>query len=302
MNTPLHDYIRPGIVHFMAFPECAKGEGPVLETVEQIICDPFFEAIEITHIASDDVRRRVRERCDQARVELLFGAQPMLLGGGLDLNHPDKAERDKAIAKIQKAIDEAAGIGVRSVALLSGKAVAPFDQARARLIESLKRICAYGRECGVDILLETFDRVPFGKHCLIGPTEEAVEVSAAIREEFPAFGLLLDLSHLPLIGESAIDAIAVAGEHLVHVHIGNCAMDDPNHPAYGDNHPRFGASGTRNDVPELTEYLRVLFDTGYLSPAERKIVSFEVKPMPGEDALAVIAGNKRTLVEAWRRV
>ena len=151
-------------------------------------------------------------------------------------------------------------------------------------------------------MLETFDQVSYGKNCLIGPTADAVEVSEAVRAEYPDFGFMLDLSHLPLIGESSEAAIKTAGDHLVHVHIGNCAMDDPEHPAYGDNHPRFGAPGTRNDVPELADFIRILLDTGYLTRERTPVVSFEVKPMREESSAAVVAGCKRALMEAWRIV
>ena len=45
MNIPLHNIIRPGIVHFMAFPATMKGEGPILETCRQVLTDDFFEVI-----------------------------------------------------------------------------------------------------------------------------------------------------------------------------------------------------------------------------------------------------------------
>ena len=77
---------------------------------------------------------------------------------------------------------------------------------------------------------------------------------------------------------------------------------DPEHPAYGDNHPRFGAPGTRNDVPELAEFLRVLLNAGYLSKDVRRVISFEVKPMPGETAEFIIEDSKRALLEAWEQI
>ena len=59
MNTPLHHVIRPGIVHFMAFPETIKGEGPILETCRQILADDYFGVIEISWIKDPAVRAQV---------------------------------------------------------------------------------------------------------------------------------------------------------------------------------------------------------------------------------------------------
>ncbi|MBI5092215.1 MAG: sugar phosphate isomerase/epimerase [Candidatus Hydrogenedentes bacterium] len=302
MKESLHEYIKVGLVHFMAYPTCMGGEGPIVESLSHLAQDPFFEVMEVTRAKDPHVMKQMRSIAEQAKLELVFGAQPVCLGGGLNLNHPDSAERAKAIEALKNAIDQAESLGSKSVGVLSGKVSDDKDYAKQRLVDSLKQLCAYANTKGMSVALETFDQVPFGKNCLIGPTKDAVEVSAAVRKEHANFGLMLDLSHLPLIGETSEHALKTAGEHLVHVHVGNCAMDDPKHPAYGDNHPRFGAPGTRNDVPELAEFLKVLLEMGYLSTRERKIVSFEVKPMPGESSEAIVAGSKRAVLDAWRRI
>jgi len=49
------------IVHFMAFPETAFGEGPVVETMMRIAEDPFFGAIEIGCIKDPAVRAQAKE-------------------------------------------------------------------------------------------------------------------------------------------------------------------------------------------------------------------------------------------------
>ncbi|NUM54204.1 MAG: sugar phosphate isomerase/epimerase [Candidatus Hydrogenedentes bacterium] len=302
MNGSIHDYARVGIVHFMAYPACMGGEGPVLESVSLIANDPYFEVIEITRIKDSDTRMKVRAIAEQSRIDLCFGAQPILLGGGLDLNHADTAERQEAIDAVKSGIDQAHELGCKGVAVLSGKVTTDKQAALQRLADSLKQLAGYAKSKGLPLVLETFDQVPFGKNCLIGPNSDAVDVSKEVRREYPDFGIMLDLSHLPLQYETSAEAIKLAGDHLVHAHIGNCAMDDPAHPAYGDNHPRFGAPGTRNDVKELADYLRALLDNGYLSTKNRRILSFEVKPMAGESAEAIIAGSKRTLDRAWRLV
>ncbi len=302
MNEPLHNYMRVGLVHFMAFPECMGGEGPILETLTPLLRDPFFEAIEITHIKDADQAEAVGNAFAQAGVEPVFGAQPILLGGGLDLNHEAQEQRGQAIAKLKRAFNRAAEIGCKRAAVLSGPVSDKRTVAKRLLTESLTELAAYAQAKGMSLVLETFDQVPYGKNCLIGPTTDAVEVARNVRQQQPSFGLLLDLSHLPLLHETPRHALELAQEYLTHVHIGNCAMDDPSHPAYGDNHPRIGAPGTRVGVEELAVFLRVLLKMDYLTPDTRPIVSFEVKPMPGESPELVIAQSKRALEEAWRLV
>jgi sugar phosphate isomerase/epimerase len=305
MNEPISQLARVGIIHFMLWPQTMSGEGPILETVERLAADAGFDAIEVTRIHDPETRRRVRRVAETARVAVAFGAQPILLGGKLDLNAPGDTARTAAIEAMQEAIDQAVDLGAVGCAVLSGPdpGEAGRKVATDRLVESLKWLCDYAaHKGGMPIVLETFDRVAFGKNALIGPNAEAAEVARRVRRDFPSFGLMIDLSHLPLQGETAQQAVAATREFLVHAHMGNCVMRDPSHEAYGDNHPRFGVPGGENDVPELAAYLRALLDAGFLSEERRPILSFEVKPLKGESVEALIAGSKRTLAAAWAAV
>jgi hypothetical protein len=49
MNFPLHHVIRPGLVHFMAFPATIKGDGPVLKTCRQITKENLAPAKKALH-------------------------------------------------------------------------------------------------------------------------------------------------------------------------------------------------------------------------------------------------------------
>lgn len=304
MTDPIQSFARVGLVHFMAWKPCMGGEGPILETLEAVANDPYFHAVEVTQMKSAATRKKARALLETAHMDVAFGAQPILLGGKLDLNASAAAARNKAVKAVKGGIDQAAELGALGVGVLSG----PDPGAKARdkavdsLVASLGELSDYAAGKGLNLVLETFDRLPFGKNCLVGPNGLAVEVSARVRREYPNFGLMLDLSHLPLQGETSAYALGLARDHLVHAHIGNCAMRDPKHPAYGDNHPRFGCEGGENDVPELVEFLRELLAIGYLDPERRPILSFEVSPMEGESPETVIAGSKRVLDQAWAQV
>jgi sugar phosphate isomerase/epimerase len=116
------------------------------------------------------------------------------------------------------------------------------------------------------------------------------------------FGLLVDLSHIPLLHETIEESVLPVMEYILHAHIGNAVVKDPSLPAYGDAHPRFGFPGSANDVDELAHFLRVLLDIGYLNAENPPIVSFEVKPFGDEDPDVVVANAKRTLNEAWAKL
>ncbi len=296
--------IKVGIVQFMAYPETMAGEGPVIEAVTTIARDDFFGAIEITHIKDADVRRQVAALLAQSHLTVGFGAQPVQLMNKLDLNSFNEQVRSAGVQVIKSLLAEASEVGAGNLALLSGPDPGPEKRASAieLLVESLVEICRCARELyGMEIILEVFDR-DIDKKALIGSTEDAVKVAEAVKQKCSNFGLLIDLSHLPLTRETARHSLQTVQDHLVHVHIGNCVMADTQNPAYGDQHPRFGYPGGEIDVPELTEFLAQLLTIGYLRKGKQAVVTFEVKPTPGENSDLIVANAKRTLREAWARL
>jgi sugar phosphate isomerase/epimerase len=304
MQESMYKFMKVGLVHVMAYPETMRGEGPILETLQKIAEDDFFTAVEICWIKDAKVREKAKKLLEMSHLNVAYGAQPRLLINNLNLNSFDKEERKKAVSEIKAAVDEAYEMGAKSLAFLSGKdpGKEKREQAIRLLISSIKEICDYTKSKGsLGITLEIFDQ-EIDKKCLIGPANEARKLAAEIRKEYDCFGLMVDLSHLPLLNETPAQAIMPIKDYLVHAHIGNCIMRDKEHPGYGDQHPRFGIIGGENDVRELTEYLKVLLDIGFLNPQNSPMVSFEVKPLAGEISEVVIANAKRVLREAWARV
>jgi len=305
MDRPWESVLTLSVVHFMAFPECMGGTGPIAETLTKIALDDFFGAAEITWIKDPQERARVREIAEQSRLELGYGAQPTLLTQQLSLNDLDPDGRRRAIDQVKACIDEAAELGCQRVAFLAGPDPGDADRERALdlLADSVTELCRYGQDKGVALTLETFDR-DVDKKSLVGPSDLAAQFAARIRADFPDFGLMYDLSHMPLLGESAVEALSALKEYLVHIHVGNC-VKVPGREAYGDQHPRFGFPGGENDVPELAEFLKALFEVGFLSPdgsGGRPWVGFEVKPVAGESSELILANTKRAWRQAWAQL
>jgi sugar phosphate isomerase/epimerase len=304
MDKHWDHYCALSIIHFLAFPECLAGDGPILETVGRIADDDFFSAIEISRINDAQTRRQAAQLIEQSHMGVAFSTAPIILGGMLDLNSPDAAERQRAMDTLKPYIVQAAEVGAQQFTILSGPDTVPARRPSAALwlIESIRKLCAFGREHGVSINLETFDRT-VDKKALIGPADEAAALAATIKADFPDFGILYDMGHMPLLDESPLPALTTLKDHLVHVHLGNC-VKVPGRPAYGDLHPRFGLPGGENDVPQLVEFLRALFEVGYLhdSPSVRPGVGFEMRPQAGETSSTILANIKRTWREAWAQV
>lgn len=304
--------MQVGLVQFMMYPEAMAGNDDALESIEHLAANPLFEVLEITRIKNPQVRQKVREIADMAHIDLGFGAQPGVLMNKLNTAALDEDARKAAVADIKQSIDQAYEHGCRLMAMIDGLESWPGEARRPAAIEqvtkSLVELCAYAEQQAKDYLLtislETFDRA-IEKKSLLGPTRDAVEVARRVRERHANFGLTIDLSHLPLLGETSRESLALAQEFLVHTHIGNCQMRDPSLPSYGDKHPRFGAPGTENDTAALAEFLSILMEIGYFKkevPTRRPVVTFEVRPLPGERQDILVANCRRVLEDAWAKV
>jgi len=298
MKDSLHSYMKVGIVHPMAFPDL-----PVVDTLKRIAEDEFFGAVEIG-IIGPETKPAVIKILQTSRLIVGFCGQVIIRNENLDLNSLDKVFCDKTVARMKAAVDEACSLGVHKMAMLSGPdpGAEKRGEARKALLDTLTQICSYAKSKGnLSIVLEVFDR-EIDKKCFVGPTKEAAQIAAEVRRQCPNFGLMIDLSHVPLLYETPEQAIKAAGQYLAHVHVGNCILKDKNHIAYGDKHPRFGLDVGENDVEQVRQFLKALMDIGYIGPGKQNVVAFEVKPLPGESPELVIANAKRTLLEAWAKL
>jgi sugar phosphate isomerase/epimerase len=310
MKNPWRGLINVGIVHPMIFPETGRGEGPILETIGKIAADSFFGAIEVSWMKDASVRDQAARLLGSAFLDVVYCGGPPMLNQKLDLNAFDDAVRAAAVNSTKKLIDEAYTLGARIIAIISGPDVEPKkrEKAKSLLADSLEQVCMYAEEKGkgytLMVSLEYFDR-EYDKKLLLGPTKEAADVVAKVKEKINNVGLTADLSHLPLLHETPKKALIEAKPYLEHVHVGNCVLKDRSHPQFGDQHPRFGVAGGENSVEELAEFLGVLKDIGYFSKktaTRLPVVSFEVKPAAGEVSEVLIANSKRVFAEAWSKI
>jgi sugar phosphate isomerase/epimerase len=301
MDKHWGSYCAMSVVHFMAFPSTATGEGPIAETVRMIAEDDFFDAIEIAWIKDAAARRQVRRIIEVSQLQVGFCAHPAILSQKLNLNSLNENERLAALDMMKELIDQACELGASSFVFLSGPDPGKVDREAAlqALVDSVAQMCEYGQKQGVRMTLETFDR-RVDKKALIGPVSDASRLAETVRGSYQSFGLLYDLSHMPILDETPAD-MTVIKQYLTHVHIGNCVTVE-GQPRYGDAHPYIGFPGGANDVGELASFVRGLFRIGYLAKGKdpKPWVGFEVKPQgPVETPELIISSSKRAWRQAW---
>lgn len=293
MRESIYKYFQIGTISWMSFPG-----RDALETVRRIAADDFFDAIELTRFDSDAQREQAKRVLAQAHMKVCYGAQPRLLGPGLNPNDLDEKKRLAAQATLIEAVDEAEALGAQAIAFLAGKwAQETKEQAYAQLLRTTRAVCDYAARKGMGVNLEVFD-YDMDKAALIGPAPLAARFAADMRTTCPNFGLLVDLSHFPTTYETSKFVIQTLRPYIHHFHIGN-AVVEPGAEAYGDQHPRFGFPRSANDTAELLDFFRVLKAEGFFDARNPYVLSFEVKPWADEDCEAVLAGTKRVLRRAW---
>jgi sugar phosphate isomerase/epimerase len=298
--SSIYKFMEVGILGFMLYPKIAQGEGPILESLEKIANDDFFTAIEIASINDPETRKKAGRMLEASHLRVAYCCQPKILENKLDLNSADPRARRNAVEAIKKSVEEAAYMGARAVEVLSGPHPGKEKESAAQelLADSLIELAEFSGKHDLTLELETFD-FDVDKKSLIGPSRAAQDIAEKVRKNCDNFGILLDLSHIPLQHESIEHALETSRHCLTHLHIGNCVIGQRDHIAYGDKHPRFGIVGGENDISQVRDFLRRSVDLGILNSTKKKMVSFEIKPLPDETADTTLCNAKRVLTQAW---
>lgn len=301
MVEAMRKYLQMGTVHFMSFPDVLADESQVLPTLKQLIADPYFSVLEVAHIKDEAIRAEAAQLLRGCDCTLIFAAQPEQLGPKLSINTTDAAERRRVIDLLKARIDEAYDMDAEGFGFIAGP-VQPGKEAEqlTLLADACKELCAHAKQRGgMPLELEQFDFDVHNK-LLCGPALSARHVyDDVVAAGYDNFGILVDLSHLPLVRETPAQCLGILKEAVTHVHIGNAVYDEPASHLYGDFHPRFSMPGSVVDTAAVTDFLRELFHIGFFAEGKRPIVSFEIKAWPPDDPNAVLAECKRTLDLAW---
>ncbi len=293
MNDSIHRYFQVGTIQWMSHP---KRE--LLQSIRDIVSDDYFDAIEITHIEDSEIRLKAKKILEQSHIKVCYGAQPRLLGPGLNPNDLCEEGRQKAEDILKDSVDEAEYLGAKAIAFLAGKwEEKTKDEAYRQLLITTINVCKYAASKGMGVNMEVFD-FDMDKAALIGPAPLAARFAADVRMHCNNFGLMVDLSHFPTTYETSKFVIQTLRPYITHFHIGN-AVVKPGYAAYGDMHPRFGFPDSANDTAELIDFFRVLKEEGFMNSEAPYVLSFEVKPWGDEEEDLIMANTKRVINRAW---
>ncbi|HEV7307191.1 sugar phosphate isomerase/epimerase family protein [Ensifer sp.] len=292
-----------GVVHGAAY--VGHDHDPVA-TTERFLLDPRIQAVEggwdLPADAADDLRRRfLWSGCD-----VVYAVGGFMRRQQIDPSASTVEARGDALEKLKRLTKTASGYGAAMLLLCTGPDTLAERRGEAirHFGETVETLCEHARclrpERPMWITVEHFDR-EFDQKRLLGPTAETAALVADIRRRHDNVGMTLDLSHLVQLGEDIDEAVAAAGDLLIHAHVANCGLDRSVAETFGDSHCRFGAEGGAVTLDDVVRFLRALVRHGY---GERKvatsvpIISVEMKTPEGETPELALASGLRILERA----
>jgi len=191
---------------------------------------------------------------------------------------PDAAEQTRAYDTLMREIEYALAVNSKKIVFASGP---DYPQDRSGAFQRLgELVLKISKQLPSDVMLalEPTDR-DIDKYFLLGPLSETVSFVETLKEQGVNIGILLDMCHIPIVHETLDSALEKAKEQLVHIHLGNCLISNPNSPFYGDKHIPWDYPEGEYSSEHGTYFLKQLEKIGYFKPGAT--VSFEMRPIEG---------------------
>ncbi|MCC2684457.1 MAG: xylose isomerase, partial [Paenibacillaceae bacterium] len=261
-----------------------------------------FRVVDLFIPADGELYLREKQFIEQSGKEIVYNC-PLMIGEGLNPHSPAPGVRKHTIGEAKKYAERALGIGARKMVVASGPNPGSESDKQEQTVyftEYLVELCQYVAP-NMDILIEPFDS-SIGKNLLIGSSAETAKIVRQLQQRgCKNIGILVDMGHLPLMGESFADALAVCAPYAKHIHLGNCVRSNPQNPYYGDMHPPWGCADGEHDIPHIVDFLRCLFLSGYLGSggAELPTVTMEMRQYDGLTAAMSIDLFLAKFRQAW---
>lgn len=304
MKEPLRKFARLGLSHFMLYPKCMEDSDDHVRTLETLVKRNDIETFDCFIPYGQERQEQLIRAIRQSGKEDIGYFIHHFPYGKLFMTSPNPFEQHQTRLIVEEMIPLCVACGARTLTIASGPPspeMATPDHYAA-FADFCKWLCGQLRPHGITLLMEPIDTT-VDKKFLYGSTASCVELIESLKTDVDNFGIILDLSHLPLMGETSSRAVKTVAPHLKRVHLGSCVLQDKNHPRYGDRHVPIGLEGGEIDVPELTTFLRCLLEAGFLNEENPGSMLFEIAPWPPQrDVEDVVTDSFERLFRAWEAV
>jgi sugar phosphate isomerase/epimerase len=271
-------FIIMGINHQFIYPEALSDAGAHTRTLEKIVRDDNFEALDFWISAETPNREKEISIVRNSGKFLNYNIGDRRGEKIVIPASPDSGEQEYALETMKREIDMALECGAKKIIFGSGPDF-PGDRAEAKkrlsgfILEAFKRVPQE-----ITIAMEPTDR-DLDKHFLFGPFKESAAFAEDLRRQgMKNFTLLVDMGHIPLLDISIEEALDETAPYIGHIHLGNCLIKDKSHPLYGDKHVPWDFPGGEYGENDAAVFIKKLFQIGYINNKERNTVSFEMRP------------------------
>ena len=136
------------------------------------------------------------------------------------------------------------------------------------------------------------------KAALIGPAPLAARFAADVCSRHKNFGLIVDLSHIPITHENTRFVIRTLGR-ISRISTTETRSRTPTATATATSTRASAILTVPTTRRSFWTSLRILREEGFFNAEDPYILSAEVTLRPGEDEQIVLANTKRVLNRAW---
>jgi hydroxypyruvate isomerase len=296
------DYIKIGLSHYLLYKKFITNSDMHMRTQLEIVKDERFEVLDIWIPEQEPYRSEEIKSLRQSGKEIYYNVGTRK---GKEAAHPASLISEKrkySMDFYKNEIGRGIETGCKKVIVNSGPDVPENrEEAISALVDFFCEICEYVPN-DVLVMVEPTDR-DVDKKKLIGPSNEAVKLVQKIHDVgYINFSSMIDMCHLPLMGESIVQAMEDSKGFIGHIHLGNCIYKDDGHALFGDKHPPWGLKGSEYGVEEIATLIKTGLDIGYFSKNNRGSASFEMLAYDNMSPLKSIDCFFEFLEKAWEKV
>ena len=297
----LNEYVKLGLNHHLLFSHLIKEDSAAhYETVKILAADSRFDVLDMWIPEDEPYRTKVVEAVLKSGKEVFYNCGNRAGKPSLAPAAFDDEKRNYTWNVYCDELARAKMIGATKVITNSGpNNLENREKAFDVLGDFYVEICRTVPE--MLVLIEPTDW-DMSKKKLIGSSAEAVEICRRVAARgCPNMASMIDMCHIPLMHETLAQAMKNTGDHLGHIHFGNCILKDRTNPYFGDKHVPLCIAGGEYSVDDVAELFRLGLNSGYFSKEKRGSASIEMRVLNGEKPAAALDRYYDMIVDGWKK-
>ncbi len=297
------EYISIGINHHLLCKFLALTAQDHCKTLLPILEDERFDVIDLWIVEEEPYKSEEINVIKNSGKQIIYNVGDRAENPIMYPTATEPKARTYALDMFKSEIERGVEVGATKIVTSSGPQYPGTnkEEANKALIDFYCELCDFIPKETL-LLIEPTD-TDFDKRFFLGSSSSCAKLVSDIHEEgYTNFASMIDMCHLPQLGETIPQAFHDLGSYMQHIHLGTCVVKDCNNPFYGDKHPGWGVLGTNWAEHEIADLIIQGFSTGYFSRESKGTASFEMVAYEGIPYLDSISTFFNYMDRAWRIV